>query len=671
MIKLGYNFENNEIIYEKAFNKHNDDTELTELEKQAISIIKNEFEKENIPFNVAFRRYYENYLIIIADESDYFSDFCRIKVGKRSVWVSIDTWHISNAFEKDCRFENVENKNKRYWKINLNNIDDFKFVSDLIVAAYIAKACPEKFSFTPKTETELQFKMPSEPKVKNTVQNVYYKGDNLIDRQLPSDFVLFDLETTSKYPTMAEILEIAAVKVRNNVIVEEFESLVNPDIEIPTEATAINGITNEMVSDAPKLTEVLNKFYDFIKDEILIGHNINTFDLNVISAKYSEIMNIHLDNDFLDTLQLSRRLIDQNECGNFKLNSLCNYLNIDIKPNHRAMQDVKSNFELYLKLKEINYLPEEKVKSIIKSKKRLAPSEINCNEDISNKRICITGEFACSDRKQLKERLTQLGAKVTAAVSPKTDFLLIGDLGTTTTHKIDDAKQHGTRIVYEKDFITETEILENVTEQLSFDTVENIDIKSMSTQERFDYFEKQKQILNSELIKICDKAIKEAETDIFEVYKYSLDVYSSKLGKGKMDLHKHMVSVSLQGSSILRVYFLLDGIRIEYSKAINEFITFPNGIIPEYMKSYPDSSIINFKEKSNDFYEVCRIIIKVFIENYEPNQQSEKFGCCSKYLQCSNARKCLHDDLNYARACLYRENLEAGKIFYGENRNID
>lgn len=48
----------------------------------------------------------------------------------------------------------------------------------------------------------------------------------------------------------------------------------------------------------------------------------------------------------------------------------------------------------------------------------------------------------------------------------------------------------------------------------------------------------------------------------------------------------------------------------------------------------------------------------------------EQFGCCSRYKQCSDAKKCLHPDTLFAAACIYRKNLEEGRIFYGKNRNI-
>lgn len=46
------------------------------------------------------------------------------------------------------------------------------------------------------------------------------------------------------------------------------------------------------------------------------------------------------------------------------------------------------------------------------------------------------------------------------------------------------------------------------------------------------------------------------------------------------------------------------------------------------------------------------------------------FGCCSKYNECSNARKCIHENPFYSLGCIYRSHLEAGQIYYGPNRNV-
>lgn len=52
-------------------------------------------------------------------------------------------------------------------------------------------------------------------------------------------------------------------------------------------------------------------------------------------------------------------------------------------------------------------------------------------------------------------------------------------------------------------------------------------------------------------------------------------------------------------------------------------------------------------------------------------RQYHTFGCCSRYEQCSDAKKCIHPNPVFALGCAYRANLESGKIFYGKNRNID
>lgn len=57
-------------------------------------------------------------------------------------------------------------------------------------------------------------------------------------------------------------------------------------------------------------------------------------------------------------------------------------------------------------------------------------------------------------------------------------------------------------------------------------------------------------------------------------------------------------------------------------------------------------------------------VMQTFIDTYIP---SERFGCCHRYVECSDAKACTAPDKFHARGCYYRENLEKGKIFYGKN----
>ena len=95
------------------------------------------------------------------------------------------------------------------------------------------------------------------------------------------DYVIFDIETTGLDSSYDEIIEIGAIRIENNKVVSQFQSLVKPNIEIDDYITELTGITNDMLIDAPKIEDVLPQFMEFVGSEILIGHNVN-FDINFI-----------------------------------------------------------------------------------------------------------------------------------------------------------------------------------------------------------------------------------------------------------------------------------------------------------------------------------------------------------------------------------------------------
>ena len=71
---------------------------------------------------------------------------------------------------------------------------------------------------------------------------------------------------------------------------------------------------------------------------------------------------------------------------------------------------------------------------------------------------------------------------------------------------------------------------------------------------------------------------------------------------------------------------------------------------------------------SNNLIEWVRDVVQFKISNYVTAAPS--FGCCSQFEECSDAKKCIHPNRMYSTACAYRSNLEAGRIFYGRNRNV-
>lgn len=159
------------------------------------------------------------------------------------------------------------------------------------------------------------------------------------------DYVLFDLETTGINQNVDKIVEISAVKVCGHEIVGEYSTLVNPCMHIPAAVTAVNGITDEMVADAPGIKEAVEGFVAFIGDSVLVGHNIHTFDTNFIYDAVWEEMGKELKNNYIDTLYMARRCLPM--LSHHKLTDVASYFQIETKGAHRALFDCIMNQKCY------------------------------------------------------------------------------------------------------------------------------------------------------------------------------------------------------------------------------------------------------------------------------------------------------------------------------------
>ncbi|MBR4096539.1 MAG: 3'-5' exonuclease [Oscillospiraceae bacterium] len=168
----------------------------------------------------------------------------------------------------------------------------------------------------------------------------------MITTTYPSDYIVLDIETTG-LGTSCDIIEIAAVRVRNNVIMDEFESFVKPRGTIPWNITRLTGITNAMVAGAPPIEQVLCEFKRFVGDDVLIGHNIKSFDMRMISAKATDC-GMCFGNELVDTLAMARKLLPTKHHG---LADVCSYYNITNSNAHRALSDVIATHECYQRLK--------------------------------------------------------------------------------------------------------------------------------------------------------------------------------------------------------------------------------------------------------------------------------------------------------------------------------
>jgi polyribonucleotide nucleotidyltransferase len=157
-----------------------------------------------------------------------------------------------------------------------------------------------------------------------------------------SEFVVFDLETTSMKPENGYIVDIAALRVRDGQVVDRFESLVNPGR--PIVGHQVHGISTDDVANAPTASEVLTNFVQWVGDAPVVAHNIS-FDLPYVLR--------HLPNDVqwepkaFDTLELGYQLYP--DAGAWKLGDLVRFVfGRDLAAAHRAMPDAEATAELFL-----------------------------------------------------------------------------------------------------------------------------------------------------------------------------------------------------------------------------------------------------------------------------------------------------------------------------------
>ena len=161
-------------------------------------------------------------------------------------------------------------------------------------------------------------------------------------------FVCIDCESTGLEPRKDRIVEIAVARFTFEKIVQEFETLIDPQCPSPEASQEIHKISGEMVSGKPKIAEVLPDLLKMIEGHVIVGHGIS-FDIALIAAEAAR-HNIPTQIEkqpFLDTLRMARLY------GESPINSLQHlrqHFNIQPEGAHRAMSDVIVNIEVFKQL---------------------------------------------------------------------------------------------------------------------------------------------------------------------------------------------------------------------------------------------------------------------------------------------------------------------------------
>lgn len=220
------------------------------------------------------------------------------------------------------------------------------------------------------------------------------------------DYIIFDIETTGLNKQNDDVIQLSALKIVNDKIVDKLNTFVKPKIVIPEKITYLTGIKNDDVYDAPNIDEVINKFSTFIEDFPLVGHNIINFDLPFLSEK-GLIIN---GNSVIDTVPMSTFKLPN--LKNHRLPTLKKYFGID-NLSHNALNDCETNWIVYKKLRD-NELQQVEINQVI------------IDDRLSGIRFSITGQFIDTSRDEIIKSITEHGGKYTKAISGKTNYLIVG-----------------------------------------------------------------------------------------------------------------------------------------------------------------------------------------------------------------------------------------------------
>ena len=178
--------------------------------------------------------------------------------------------------------------------------------------------------------------------------NINKRGKSL--KVFPDSYVVLDIETTGLNPKENEIIELSALRVENDRIVEEFSTLVKPSGTISPYITHLTGISQSMTENAPDIKTAIKRFADFCSDSIIMGHNVK-FDIGFISTNLHRHHNLPFANDYVDTLRLARIYLPS--LPNKKLGTIASFFKFDTSGMHRGLKDCVVTNLCFQKMKEM------------------------------------------------------------------------------------------------------------------------------------------------------------------------------------------------------------------------------------------------------------------------------------------------------------------------------
>ncbi|OGQ99624.1 MAG: DNA polymerase III subunit epsilon [Deltaproteobacteria bacterium RIFOXYD12_FULL_57_12] len=190
--------------------------------------------------------------------------------------------------------------------------------------------------------------------------------------------IVLDFETSGLSPQYGDrAIEIGAVRIENSMVIDRFQSVMNPGFRISSFIEAYTGITNDMLKAAPPCEEVMEQFAEFIGDHPLVAHNAS-FDRRFLDAELAVIGKAR-KSDMACSMLAARRVYPN--APNHQLGTLVRYCGIYSDGTfHRALADAAMTGQLWISMSDeiknsygINQVPFDLMRKLSKITRSKAP----------------------------------------------------------------------------------------------------------------------------------------------------------------------------------------------------------------------------------------------------------------------------------------------------------
>jgi len=160
------------------------------------------------------------------------------------------------------------------------------------------------------------------------------------------DYLIIDVETTGLSVEHGDrVCEIGAVKLRGNAVIETYGSLINPQRPISYGAFAVNGITPEMLIDAPVFSQIADKIWNMMDNSVLVAYNA-PFDLSFITNEFRLLGYPTIHNTIIDALALARKLLPGLQT--YQQGNVAKVIGIQFPVKHRALEDAMTTTQIFM-----------------------------------------------------------------------------------------------------------------------------------------------------------------------------------------------------------------------------------------------------------------------------------------------------------------------------------